>query len=390
MFFKCNAGVLANAVQIAERGVSQRTTLPVLGNILFEVTGKQLKISSNSLDLGIQIFIDVKDAKPGKVLAPAKMISSITSKLPDGDLTFETGSNDHIRLEVGSSKFLVHGLAATDFPELIHPKQAVSLDIPSETLLSMIKQTAFAVSSDESKPFLNGILFDLNGSEIRLVSTDGYRLALRSELFSSPVPLKAIVPTRTVNEVLKLLSSYPDEETVQVEVSADLIQFRIAQITVLSRVIQGQFPDYQMVIPSQSDTKVSLPRRVFLDAAERCAVVASSSNNILMIELSGDHLLLSANSPEVGDANEMVNVEVQGTNRTKIAFNVRLLLDVLKNIPEGDVQMELSRKLAPGVLRPKGFERNYLYIIMPIKTSEPVESDSVKDYDEKRREAVPV
>ena len=376
MLFKCDAKVFSEAIQIVERGVSQRTTLPVLGNILLEVRDEELLLSSNSLDLGIQVNLPIKSGKAGKVLAPAKMLASIASKLPTGELSFDVNSNNHIRLEVGPSKFLVHGLSPADFPELIHPKQATALSFPSQMLQSMIKQTIFAVSTDESKPFLNGILFDLSGTELRLVSTDGYRLALRCEAFSANAALKAIIPSRTVNEVLKLLSSFPDEEQISVELSADLVKFKISNVDVLSRLIQGQFPDYQMVIPAQSDTKVVLSRRNFLESAERCAVVASSSNNILMVELSGDHLLFSANSPEIGDASEMVAVEVHGNTKTKIAFNVRLLLDVLKNMPEGEVQLELSKKLAPGVLRPKGFEKNYLYIIMPIKTSEPVDADA--------------
>ena len=392
MFFKCDSGLFAQAVQIIERGVSQRSTLPVLGNILLEVgADSKLTLSSNSLDLGMQMEIPVKTMKPGKILAPAKMISGIAAKLPEGELSLEVNPNQHIRIEVGSSKFLVHGLAASDFPELMYPKQAAHMEFPSETLSSVIKQTIFAVSADESKPFLNGILFDISGSELRLVSTDGYRLALRSEAFTSSAPLKAIIPTRTLNELLKLVASFTSEETVLMELSGDLVLFKVANVLLISRLIQGQFPDYRLVIPSQSDTKITLSRKLFLDAAERCAIVASSSSNILNVELSGQQLLLSASSPEIGDANEIVAVEAAGSTKQRVAFNAKLLLDVLRNVPDGDVQLELSKKLSPGVLRPKGYEKNYLYIIMPIKTTEAVEVDppSPAGYGETRREAVP-
>ncbi len=376
MLFKCSVEEFSNAIQTVERGVAQRSTIPVLSNIYLEARSDHtLILAANSLDMGIQVELKAEVKKPGRVLAPSKIISGIATKLPHGELTFESSPQHHIRVEAASSKFVVHGLGAEEFPQLVLPKQPTRCELPSATLVSMLRQTIFAVSTDESKPFLNGILFEGSENGLKLVATDGYRLALRSEQLPLRDKFKVIIPSRAVNEALKLILAYPDEEHVVIELSSDLVVFKVAQVVVVSRLIQGQFPDYQLVIPAQSDTKISLPRRVFQESAERCSVVASRSNNIIVLELSEDHLLLSANTPEVGDASEMVKVEVKGINKNKISFNVRLLLEILKNMPEGDIQLELSRRLSPGVLRPKGQENQFLYIIMPIKTAEPVEAE---------------
>jgi len=374
MDFICKKDDLEEGVQAVERIVSTRSTLPIIGNILFEAKKAGIKISANNLEMGIEILISAKVLKEGSVLIPAKTLGGVVSKLPDGDISFKLKDKGLINISYKKSIFNIHSLPPDEFPQLPKVKETKAFEVEAETLLGMIEQTIFATSSSEDKYVLNGILMEIGKaanerSNFRLVATDGYRLAKSGEKIDGVEGLiKIIVPAKTMGEVAKVLGN---KGAVKITLSNDQVAFKYENIYLVSRLIQGQFPDYKQVLPKGGGLKVLVETEALLKASERAAVIASQSANIVKTEVRGDQLHIMAQAPDVGSVDEVLEVEVKGKGKTSIAFNVRLLTDALKVIDDPKVFLELGEALSPGLIRPQG-EEDFVYIVMPIRTQEVV------------------
>ena len=373
MEFKCVKTDLHNAIQIVEKAISQRSTLPIIGNILIESTTKGLKLATNDLEIGIEHIIDANIISEGAFLAPAKTLSSIIGKLSDGEVSIKVDQNKSISITSNRSKFNIHGLATDDFPVLHKIDKGVSFNISAETLKDMIRQTIIAVSMDEVKQFLNGILVEKEKNELRFVATDGFRLAKKTttlaESNKNEENISVIVPSRAFHEISKILQQKDFQGDVKILISRDQIAFEIDNIYFISRLIQGQFPDYKQVIPKESKTKVIISRKELQESAERASIIASASANIIKLEMIDNKLLITANTSSIGNVSEMVDIEKTGENIPPIAFNVRLILDVTRNIDEDSIILGLNSPLSPGVVTPKE-NKDYTYVLMPIRTAE--------------------
>lgn len=375
MEFSCLKEDLTKAVQIVEKAVGTKSSLPIIGNILIETHENGLKLASNNLEIGIEVIIPATVIQEGKILAPSKTLGSIVAKLPDTTINFEVFENQIIKIKCGQSKFNIHGLPADEFILVNHLSSDDGLSMSASTLKDMIKQVSFSVSGDESKQVLNGVYFqfgyDTDGlDKFRMVATDGYRLALKTGLLDKGVnkPLSFIVPTKALSEIASIIQS-GDDDVIQISYAADQVSFTYKNNYVVSRLIQGQFPDFNQVIPKASKTKIKINKRQFLDASERCAIIASSSANIVKLEISDAKLLMTAKTPDVGDFSELVDIEIEGENSTHISFNIRLLIDVLKTLTDDMITLNVSGTLSPGLIKPVENE-NYLYVIMPIRTTD--------------------
>jgi len=374
MEFICNKDDLGKGVQTVERIVSTRSTLPIIGNILFEAKKSGLKISANNLEMGIEILVSAKVSKEGSVLIPAKTLGGVVSKLPEGDVSFKLKDKGLINISYKRSVFNIHSLPPDEFPQLPKIKEVKSIAMDSGVLVGMIEQTIFATSNSEDKYVLNGILLEVGktaheSSNFRLIATDGYRLAkCGRKIDGAEGTAKVIVPAKTMGEVLKVLGK---KGQVRISLSNDQIAFKYEKMYLVSRLIQGQFPDYRQVMPKGAGMKVTVDTEALLRASERAAVIASQSANIIKTEVRGDQLHIMAQAPDVGSVDEVLDVEVTGKGKSSIAFNVRLLTDALKVIEDEKVLIELGESLSPGLIRPKG-EEDFVYIVMPIRTQEVV------------------
>ncbi|MFC1516990.1 DNA polymerase III subunit beta [Candidatus Margulisiibacteriota bacterium] len=371
MRFKCSKEDLINGIHIVEKAVAVRSTLPIVSNILVETVPNGVKLIANDLEIGIEYTLKASVAKEGSVLAPAKTFSGIINKLSTGEVQFEVEENGNIRITCGQSKFSIHGLPTDDFPVLPKVKGAQEFEIEAELLKEMIRQTIIAVSMDESKHVLNGVLIEVNKKEICFVATDGYRLAQRRGELNKDTGAKEsfIVPTKVLSEINRAIQQKEFKGKIKVYFSKEQIAFTFDNVYFVSRLIQGQFPDYKQVIPKKTEAKIIIPRENLLRAAERSSIIASTSANIIRLETVNKKLHISANTPDVGNASELIDVEIAGQEKNKVALNVRLLLDALKSMDEEDVYLELTGALSPGILKPKNKEQ-YLYVIMPIRTAE--------------------
>jgi DNA polymerase-3 subunit beta len=377
MEFSCEKKDLQAGVSTVEKIVATRSTLPIIGNLLFEAQKSGIKISANNLEIGMEIGIKANIAKEGAALLPAKTLSGIVSKLPEAKINFKQNENGTIKMNYDQSHFNLHALPADEFPALPKVKEGKSFTIDPAILASMIKQTIFAVSGSEEKYVLTGVLLEAGKStqagdttNLRLIATDGYRLAKRGEkieLKGDP-GVSVIVPAKALQELAKIIDAKEKGE-VKINVSSEQISFKINDVYLVSRIIQGQFPDYRQVVPKKSATKVEVKTSELLRAAERAAVIASGSANVSAFEVKGGKLYVTANTPDVGSVTEVINAEVKGTEKARVSFNIRLITDVLSVTEDEKVILELGEGLSPGVIRPEG-SKEFLYIVMPIRTQE--------------------
>jgi len=378
MEFICDKKDLQAGVAAVERIVSTRSTLPIIGYILFEAGKNGIKISANNLEIGIELSMKSKVVKEGAVLIPAKTLSGLVSKLPDGPVAFKLTEKGMLKISFDKSNFNVYTLPPDEFPVLPKIKEGKALTVDKEVFASMIRKTVFAVSSSEDKHVLNGVLIEVgkspiggDNSNLRLVATDGYRLAKRSEKVKLADDTKngAIVPARAMQELLRLIDQDKEDGEIKILVSADQAAFRMGDTYLVSRLIQGQFPDYRQVLPKKTATKITVLSKSMLESAERAAVIAASSANIVRFEVKGGMLHLFASAPDVGTVDEVLEAEIKGESKAQIAFNIRLIVDVMKAIEKDKVVLELSESLGPGVVKGEGDE-GYIYIVMPIRTQE--------------------
>ncbi|MFH1387171.1 MAG: DNA polymerase III subunit beta [bacterium] len=377
MEFSCDKKELQAGVSTVERIVATRSTLPIIGNILFEASKNGLKLSANNLEIGIELGIKASVNKEGAILLPAKTLSGIVSKLPETAVSFKLAENGTMKISYDQSQFNLHSLPPDEFPALAKVKEGKSFSVDPDVFVSMVKQTIFSVSSSEEKYVLTGILLEvgrshLSGdqSNIRMVATDGYRLAKRSEKIETKGDqvINLIVPARALSEAVKMVEMGKGTD-LKITASTEQISFRYGEAFVVSRLIQGQFPDYKQVIPKKSVTKVTIKTKEFLKAAERAAVIASGSANVTAFEVKNGKLYLTANTPDVGNVTEVISAEIKGGEKARASFNIRLITDVLNAIGTEKVIIELGEGLSPGVIRPEG-NTDYLYIVMPIRTQE--------------------
>lgn len=378
MEFTCEKKDLQAGVSAVEKIVTTRSTLPIIGYILFNASKSSVKISANNLEMGIELGVNANVAKEGSILVPAKTLGGIVSKLPDTKVTFKLTEKGTIKISFGQSNFNVHTLPPDEFPVLPKVKEGKSLAVPAELFASMIRQTIFSVSLSEDKYVLTGVLLDFgksshagDTSNFRMISTDGYRLAKRGEKIKmkDDVKGKVIVPAKALQEIARIIELGKGEGEVRINFSSDQISFKYNDVFLVSRIIQGQFPDYKQVMPKKSVTRISTKAKTFLESAERAAVIAAGSANIVRFETKDGNLHLFANTPDVGTVDEVLEAEIKGEAKTQIAFNVRLIIDVLKVVETDNVNIELSESLGPGVIKEDG-EGSYVYIVMPIRTQE--------------------
>jgi len=373
MKFKCSSSLLQKGVNIVEKAVSQKTNLPIMENIFMELKDHKLKMMGNDLELGIEYFIPIENIEQeGAVLLKAKTISSIVSKLDNQLLSLQVDENKKIIINADKVDFNILGTDVSEYPVFPQVEEGLSFELEVRDLKELLKYTIFAVSFDETKEFLNGILIKNEEDYLYFVSTDGYRLSLKRKKITKPATdFSAIVPFRVMNELYKILQNIDPDAKIKLNISTNQVSFMMDGFLLVSRVIQGTFPDYKQVLPKEFDNVITVGRRNFIQAAERASIIASVSNNVVKLIFS-DVLEIKANAPKMGGFNEEINItnqNIKGIDNLKVAFNVRLLLDVMKTLEADDVLIEVNDELKPCVIRSVADE-DYTYIIMPIRTSD--------------------
>lgn len=362
MRVQCHKEEILSGIQQVQNVVSTRTTLPILSNVLIEADGENLILTTTDLEVGMQCRLPAKISREGTTTIPAKRFSSIIRELPKDELDLEVSDNHVASIKCGSSFFRILGLAKDEFPKFPDFKGAESFQVEQSVLKEMLKKTAYSVSHDETRYVLNGVYLVAKDNKIICVATDGRRLALSEKTVELPKGLskEVIIPSKAVNELLRILE---DEGTVKVMIAENQIAFELNQCVLVSRLIDGHFPNYKQVIPDKVVQKVRIPKTELENSVKRSALLTTDKSNSVKFTFKKGKLVIQANTPDLGESREDLDIDFDG-DEVSIAFNPNFVLDVLKNLNEESVIVELIDSLNPGVFRS---EMDFLCVIMPMR-----------------------
>jgi DNA polymerase-3 subunit beta len=361
MKFKVEKASLINAIQTVQNVITTKSALPILSNILLEAQTGTLKLTATDLDIGITCVISVDTQEVGAITIPAKRFSDIVKEFPLEVISISTKKNNQVTIDSEMCQFKIMGLIKEDFPQLPEFKDKKVIKVDQGIFKQALSLTVFAVSLDETRYVLNGILFKINKNLLTLVSTDGKRLAVaeRKLTVESDVDISMIVPLKTIQELNRNLK---DEGELSLVVSSNQALFDLGSVGIVSRLIEGEFPDYKQVIPPTSENKMKVMRSQFLLAIRRAALLATPDYQAVKLEVFKNKLVISKSTPDVGEFHEELAVEYQGRELV-IGFNPIYLIDILKNLNEETVNLELTDGEKPGVIRING----YVYIVLPMR-----------------------
>jgi DNA polymerase III subunit beta len=360
---------LIHGLQSVQNIVSTRTTLPILSNVLLRAANNKLEFTATDLDVSISCSVEAKVKKPGATTIPVKRFFGVVRELTSPEIELEVDEKNACSVRAGASFYKIHGLSADELPPIHSLKEDKKITIPQEMLKGMLRKTSFAISTDESRYVLNGIFISLKEHKMTMVATDGRRLALVDEEVDIPENSQGefIIPTKAVNELNRLLGEKGDVELKLSEnqVALTLNDDKAFSILLLSKLVEGNYPNYRQVIPSETKERIALPREELLAAVRRAQIMTSDKANSVKMTVGLNNLAITANSPEVGEARESMAINYKGKEMA-IAFNPAYLVEPLGALTEDEVFLELIDELSPGVLKING---PFLYVVMPMRLS---------------------
>ena len=373
MKLTCLQENLSRGLSIVGRVVATRSTLPITQNILLVAEPSRLKLSATNLEIATTSWVGAEVKEEGSITAPARLLVDFVNSLPSDLIEITLPVNSHT-LELNSGRFQarINGIDAQDFPPIPEISDGITTSIDAASLRNGIRQVSFAATIEESRPVLTGTNTELDGAQLNLVATDGFRLAVHKTSLISPVaePITVIIPARTLNELNRLLGD--QEETVEITMSQqkNQILFHLKGADLVSQLIPGSFPNYSQVIPPNYTTRAVVDTEKFLQVVRISSIFARDANGIVRLiispgsELGNGKITVSAQAEEIGGNINELDALIDG-EEAKIAFNSKYLSDVLTVIPQAQVALEVTTPSSPGVIRPIGVD-NYVHVIMPM------------------------
>lgn len=362
---------LARGLSVVSRAVSSRSTLPVLANVLLRTEDAGLKLTATNLEIGITYWVPGKVEVDGAVTVPARLLTDLVGSLPSAErVDLELQGADTLHLSSGPFETHVKGIDADEFPAIQAAGERPTTRINQGLLRRSLEETIFAAASDEARPILTGVLARFDGDHLTLAAADNYRIAVRGLGILDSVPdTSVVIPARALAEVVRVLADVDDPVDVVLSPARNQVLFHLEGIDLVSRLIDGQFPNYQQVLPEGHTTRAVVDRAELLKAVRPAALIASASANIVKVAVAADGAegLTVTATAEVGDYEGQVAAEIEGDGTT-IAFNARYLADVLANVEAEQFAIELNGPLSPGVFRPVGDEE-YVHVVMPVRTT---------------------
>jgi len=363
--FTSSKKVFHEALQSVSRAIATRSTLPILGNVLLEVRDGQLKLVTTDLEIGMTCILPLDESTEGAVTVPERILQEVVGNLPDTELTISSDDRNLLTVSSAKSKYTIHGLSADDFPILPEVPSETVLSFPGPELRDLVSKTLVAASTDESRQILTGCLLTWNGERVTMVATDTHRLAVKripvTGQFTNPVSI--IIPARALHELLRLLGS--SEEPVKMNIGSSQVLFAAGRVRLVSRLIEGQFPAYERVIPQDPQKHVIINRQQLLEAVRRAGIVARAESNKIILRSVDTTLTIDAETGDVGKAHEEVPISIEG-EPVEIAFNAEYLQDILSVLSTETINLALGGPLNPGLITAPD-EGDFQYVVMPMQ-----------------------
>ena len=345
--------------------IPSKTTLPVLSNILFEAKDEGIWMSGTDLDVAVRVKVLADVKEPGSLTAPGKKLQEITRELPDQPVEVAT-RGEQIELKCGHSHFKLNGLPADEFPTLAEVDFSEGVSVTGKDLNGLIHHTSFAVSTEESRPILNGVLWELRDGEMKMIATNGHRLArmgVRVESTGTP-SADFIVPPAALTQVQRL---FKDDDTLEVARSANHLGFRSASTEVYTRLIEGTYPSYDQVIPRDNDKMATIDKKSLESAVRRMAVVASDQTHRIRLKFETGRVHLNVLTPDLGEGHDELEIDYEGED-LEIGFNAHYLLEVLRYMPSDEVKVAFKAPERAATIEPAGDDAaDYLCLVMPLR-----------------------
>jgi DNA polymerase-3 subunit beta len=350
-------------LQMVQNIVEPRQTLPILANVLLETDVETARITATDLEVGARVAVPGRVAGKGAITIPARKLAEIVRELPAAAVTLRVTDNAAITLRCAGASYRLVGLPADDFPPVVPAAPAGWLTLDAKVLREMLSQTSFAISHDETRYALNGVLLTLGGPEVRLVATDGHRLALSTRAVADAgKPVSAIVPRKAVAEIMRVLGAGED---VQVALTESQFVLQMPNFVLTARLIEGQFPNYEAVVPKGHPGRLVISRGALMAALRRVSVMADERNKPVKLVLGPGSLRLVASSQDLGEAEETLDVDYKGEELT-IGFNSRYLLDAAGPVEGEELVFQFKDALSPGVIKSVE-DGGYFCVIMPMR-----------------------
>lgn len=372
MKFKINRDHFSSGLQQVLNVVSPRATMPILGNVLIEAEDDQISLTTTNLDLGIRCSIKAQVGESGAVTLPVRRLATIIRELPNPDVSVETTGDHQTKVTSGGSMFRIMGIGKEEFPSLPTFSKDRTFVMDQDQLGNMLRSVAYAQSSDEARYTLNGVYFNFADGKLSLVATDGRRLALISKELEFPPEQSGsiIIPAKTAGELLRLLDlgkqvsiSFSDRQVAFDLETDDESKGMTGRLNLISKIVEGNYPNYQQVIPKETHQRIKLERELLLQCVHRAALVSSDKSNTVRLKVSPNLLEITASSPDFGEAHESMAISYDGPE-IEVAFNPYFMMDPLKALTKDEVFFELKDELSPGVF--KSLE-SFICVIMPLR-----------------------
>ncbi len=372
MKFICEKSNLLKALNSVVRGVSSKTTMPILEGILIQTNDNQVKFTTYDLELGIEYVIDCEVIEQGNTVVTATVFSEIIRKLPDTDISITVDDKELLVIECEGSLYKLATMNPLEFPELPTINEENWVELEQNKLKDMISKTIFAVSTETHRPIFTGCLFEVKDNKINVVAVDGYRLGWKSKILEEKVnDFKVVIPGKTLNEVNKIISDSFDK--IKISVAKNQALFEMENCKIVTRLLEGEFLDYERVIPKTWETRIRCNKKELQECFERVSLISMSSiekerKYPVKVTIEIGKIVISCKN-QAGDAKEEVFLTTEGKN-LEVGFNPKYFLDALKAIDDEEIYVEFGSSLSPSIIKSVEELGDYIYMILPIRIQE--------------------
>ena len=365
MKFHITKDEFLKGLQLIQSVVSIHSPIPILTNVLLLTDKQKLYLTATNMYVTMKYNVTAKVKTTGVTTVPAHRLFEIIRELPQNTVDVEVNDKNIMLINCGASSYKILGLSADDFPPMPAAEEGLEFSFEQSSLKEMLKYTSYAISTDESRQILNGIFLSLKDQKITIAATDGRRLALIEQEIEVPIKEEVgiVIPIKTVNELLKVLG---DKGNLKIRILKKLIAFNTDDIQIVSRLIEGNYPNFRQVIPSKAEERLTVDRESFLFALRRVSLLTNERFPSIKIDFSKNNMAISAVTPEVGEAHENIPLKYSGES-ISMSFNPQYLIEPLHNLSSDEVYLELIDDMSPAVIK---CDIPFLYVLMPLRIKE--------------------